>query len=132
MRFMLIQNYAPIEGVEPMSKWTPQEISAHIDYQLRLNRELNDHGELVDAQGLSGPETVKIVTCAGEGPPVVSSGPFAEFKEFIAGYRIVEVESPERAIEIAAKVSAAPAQGGAPIGQPIEVREVMSAPPLQE
>jgi hypothetical protein len=128
MRFMLVQNYAPIEGVEPMSRWTPQEITAHIDFQRKLNKELRERGELVDAQGLAGPELVKIVTHDGVGAPVVTDGPFPEAKEFLAGYRIVDVESPERAIEIAAKASAAPAQRGAPIKQPIEVREVMSAP----
>lgn len=131
MRFMLVQNYAPIDGVEPMSRWTPQEIGAHIDFQRQLNKELRERGELVDAQGLAGPELVKIVTHDGVGTPIVTDGPFPESKEFLAGYRIVDVESPERAIEIAAKASAAPAQRGAPIKQPIEVREVMSAPSLE-
>jgi hypothetical protein len=125
MKFMLNQHYAPIEGVEPMSRWTPEEVKAHIDFQLRLNDELRERGELVDAQGLAGPEQVKIVTSDGAGAPVVTDGPFAESKEFLAGYRIVDVESSARAIEIAAQVSAAPAQGGAPIKQPIEVSEVM-------
>ncbi len=128
MKFMLIQHYAPIEGVEPMSRWTPEEVKAHIDFQLRVNDALRERGELVDAQGLTGPEQVKIVIADGAGAPVLIDGPFAEFKEFLAGYRIVDVESPERAIEIAAQVSAAPAQGGAPIKQPIEVREVMHPP----
>ena len=126
MRFMLMQHYAPIVGVEPMSRWTPAEIKAHIDYQLRLNSELRERGELVDAQGLAGPDQVRIVTYARRGPPVVTDGPFPESKELLAGYRIVDVESRERAVEIAAQVSAAPARGGAPIEQPIEVREVMS------
>ena len=128
MKFMLLQHYAPIPGVEPMSTWSPEEIRAHIEFQLQLNKELTDRGELVDAQGLSGPELAKIVTHDGVGSPVVTDGPFPEFKEFLAGYRIVDVESPERAIEIAAKGSAAPGPRGAPIKQPIEVREVMSAP----
>jgi hypothetical protein len=126
MKFMLNQYYAPIEGVEPMSRWTPAEVKAHIDFQRHMNDELRERGEFVDAQGLSGPEQVKIVTCDGATAPVVTEGPFAESKEFLAGYRIVDVETPERAIEIAAQASAAPAQGGAPIKQPIEVREVMS------
>ena len=127
MKFMLLQNYA-VEGCEPMSTWSPEEIRAHIEFQHCLNEELRERGELVDAQGLAGPELVKIVTHDGVGAPVVTDGPFPEAKEFLAGYRIVDVESPERAIEIAAKGSAAPGPGGAPIKQPIEVREVMSAP----
>jgi hypothetical protein len=125
MKFMLNQHYAPIEGVESMSRWTPEEVKAHIDFQLRLNDELRERGELVDAQGLAGPEQVRIVTCDGRGAPVVTEGPFAESKELLAGYRIVDVDSPERAIEIAAQISAAPAQRGVAIKQPIEVREVM-------
>ena len=128
MRFMLLQNYAPIEGVEPMSKWTPEEITAHIDFQIRVNAELTERGELVDAQALAGPELARFVTSDGAGVPVVTDGPFPEFKELLAGYRIVDVESPERAVEIAAQVSAAPGQGGRAIKQPIEVREVMGAP----
>ena len=62
MRFMLLQNYAPIEGVEPMSRWTPEEIQAHIAFQRRLNDELTERGELVDAQALTGPEAARLVT----------------------------------------------------------------------
>lgn len=129
MRFMLLQNYAGGENCDvPMTQWAPEEIQAHIDYQRAVNRELTERGELVDAQALSGPALAKFVVHGGVGAPVVTDGPFPESKELLAGYRIVDVESPERAIEIAAKVSAAPARGGVPIKQPIEVREVMGAP----
>ena len=129
MKFMLLQNYAGGEGCDvPMAHWTPADVAAHIDYQLALNKELSERGELVDAQGLTGPQLAKFVVHDGLGTPVVTDGPFPESKELLAGYRIVEVESPARAIEIAAKASAAPAQGGVPIMQPIEVREVMGAP----
>ena len=76
----------------------------------------------------AGPELAKIVTFSGEGAPVVTDGPFLESKEFLAGYRMIDVESEERAIEIAAQASAAPGPGGVPIRQPIEVRQVMGAP----
>jgi hypothetical protein len=125
MKFMLLQNYA-VEGVEPMSTWSPEDIKAHIEFQYRLNEELTERGELVDAQGLAEP--ARTVTFDGVGTPIVTDGPFPESKELLAGYRIVDVESPERAIEIAAKASAAPGPGGQPIKQPIEVREVMGAP----
>lgn len=129
MRFMLIQNYSGGANCEvPMTHWAPKDVQAHIDYQLNLNKELREHGELVDAQGLTGPALAKFVTHDGLAAPVVTDGPFPESKELLAGYRIVDVGSPERAIEIAAKISAAPAQGGVPIMQPIEVREVMGAP----
>ena len=67
----------------------------------------------------------------GEGAPEVTDGPFAESKEFLAGYWIVDVDSQERAYQIAAEASAAPGKGGAPLNMPIEVREVMSAPPVE-
>jgi hypothetical protein len=125
MKFMLIQNYSPIEGVEPMSAWPAADVKAHIEFQLELNRDLSQRGELVEANGLTGPDQAKVVTSDGSGAPVVTDGPFPEFKELLAGYRIVDVETVDRAIAIAAQVSAAPGQSGVPIKQPIEVREVM-------
>jgi hypothetical protein len=70
-----------------------------------------------------------VVRAGKNGMPAVTDGPFAEAKEFLAGYWIVDVESPERAYEIAAQGSAAPGTGGAPLNMPIEVRQVMSGPP---
>jgi hypothetical protein len=129
MRFMLLQNYAATEGAqEPISAWPPEDVKAHIEFQIRLNEELTERGELVDAQALAGPELAKFVVSDGVGAPVVTDGPFPESKELLAGYRTVDVESLERALEIAAQASAAPGPGGKPIKQAIEVREVMGAP----
>ncbi len=126
MRFMLLQDYAPIDGVAPISEWAPEDIQAHIAFQRRLNDELTERGELVDANALTGPEAAKFVTYDGVGAPVVTDGPFPEAKELLAGYRMIDVESLERAIEVAAQASAAPGQKGVPVKQPIEVREVMA------
>ncbi len=129
MRFMLLQNYGPVESdMGPMNKWSEADIQAHIEFQIALNAELTALGELVDAQGLAGPDDARLVTSDGQQPPIVSDGPFPESKELIAGYRLVEVVSRDRAIEIAAQVSAAPGIDGAPIRQPIEVRQVLAAP----
>jgi hypothetical protein len=129
MRFMLLQNYGEVEaGCAPMTEWTPADIKAHIDFQHALNAELVHLGELVDAQGLAGPEQAKFVTSNGTGAPVVTDGPYPETKELLAGYRLIDVETLDRAIEIAAKVSAAPGPNGQPVRQAIEVRQVMSAP----
>ena len=129
MRFMLLQNYGEVEsGCAPMVEWAPADIKAHIDFQHALNAELTERGELVDAQGLSGPAQARFVVSDGAGVPVITDGPFPESKELLAGYRLVDVETPERAIEIAAQASAAPGPGGVAIGQPIEVRQVLSAP----
>ena len=129
MRFMLLQSYGATEsGCAPMPEWSPGEIKAHIEFQQALNAELAQRGELVDAQGLAGPELAKFVVWDGSGAPVVTDGPFPEAKELLAGYRLVDVQTAERAIEIAAQASAAPGPGGAAICQPIEVRQVLSAP----
>lgn len=125
MRFMLLQSYGTIEGVEPLPRWAPDKIQAHIAYQQRINAELTERGELIDAQALTGPEAARVVTYGGTGEPVVTDGPFPETKELLAGYRIIDVESLERAIEVAAQVSGAPGPDGTPIKQPIELREVM-------
>jgi hypothetical protein len=129
MRFMLLQNYGEVESdCPPMMEWTPGDIKAHIEFQQALNQELAERGELVDAQGLAGPELAKFVVSDGASAPVVTDGPFPESKELLAGYRLVDVETAGRAIEIAAQASAAPGAAGVPIRQPIEVREVMGAP----
>lgn len=128
-KFMLLQNYEGGAGcTEPITNWAPEDIHAHIAFQQALNKELLDSGELVDAQGLAGPDLAKKVTYAGAGAPVVTDGPFPEVKELLAGYRMIDVESEARAIEIAARASAAPGPNGVPIQQPIEVRQVMGAP----
>jgi hypothetical protein len=128
-KFLLLQNYEGGSGcTEPMTNWAPQDIQAHIDFQLALNKQLADSGELVDAQGLAGPDLARRVTFDGTSAPVVTDGPFPEFKELLAGYRMVDVASEARAIEIAAQASAAPGHSGVPIQQPIEVRQVMGAP----
>jgi hypothetical protein len=131
-KFLLLQKYEGGEGCDvPMTEWAPADIKAHIDFQIALNKELTELGELIGAEGLAWPDQAKIVTATSAGLPVVTDGPFAESKEFLAGYRMVDVESEARAIEIAAKASAAPGAGGVAIQQPIEVREVMSAPTVE-
>jgi hypothetical protein len=129
MRFMLLQNYGGVESdCAPMTEWSPEDVKAHIDFQHVLNKELLERGELVDAQGLAGPEQAKFVVSDGVGAPVITDGPFPESKELLAGYRLIDVETAERALQIAAQASAAPGQNGSPIRQRIEVRQVLSAP----
>ncbi len=129
MRFMLLQDYADAAECDvPMTEWDPEDIAAYIAFQHALNEELLATGELVDANGLAGPEAAKTVTWTGTGAPLVTDGPFPESKEVLAGYRMIDVESEERAIEIAARASTAPGPKGAPMGVRIEVRQVLSAP----
>jgi hypothetical protein len=95
-----------------------------------FSTKLGKAGELVGAEGLAPPGEARVVRAGKNGAPAVTDGPFAEAKEFLAGYWIVEVERPERAYQIAAEASAAPGKGGEPLNMAIEVRQVMSAPPV--
>ena len=112
-----------------MEEWQPEEITAHLDYYRALNARLTESGELVDTTILTPPDAARIVRSDGAGGRVVTDGPFQEFKEWLAGYQIVEVESEERALEIAARLSAVPGPGGIGMQQPIQVRQVMQAAP---
>jgi hypothetical protein len=132
MKFMLMMN-APrgTTGDWDVSEWSPDDLKAHIGFMKRLNVDLKNAGELVAAEGLASPGQARIVRAGKGGAPEVTDGPFAESKEFLAGYWIVDVESPQQAYAIAARASAAPGPGGAPLNLAIEVRQVMSAPSVE-
>jgi len=129
MKYMLMM-HAPQAGWETagIGTWPPADIKAHINFMQGFSKELAEAGELAGAEGLAGPEQAKVVRAGKDGMPI-TDGVFPEAKEFLAGYWIVDVDSPERAFEIAARASAAPGRGGAPLNMPIEVRQVMSGPP---
>jgi hypothetical protein len=107
----------------------PEDLQAHFQFQHEFDQSLRDAGVLVDGQGLGPPDEAKIVRATSDGTPAVTDGPFPEAKEWLAGYWIVDVESTEQAVEIAARASAAPGRGGEPMNIPIEVRRVLDAPP---
>lgn len=131
------------------AKWPKQDLQAQFAFMHAFNKELKDEGHFVAADGLAFPQEARVVRAgsdgtpvvtpgitlsrpAGGGPPVVTDGVFPESKEFLAGWWIVDVESPEQAYRIAARASAAPGPGGKPGNIPIEVRQVMSGPPDQQ
>src|SRR6266576_1956179 len=128
-RYLLAVNFEGGVVDTPMEEWKLEEITAHLDYYRALHKELVDSGELLQSEVLAGPDLAKIVTSDGATAPVITDGPFQEFKEWLAGYQIVEVESEARAIEIAAKLSAVPGPRGVPTQQPIHVRQVMDESP---
>jgi hypothetical protein len=128
---MLMMNAPRGNGDWGVMNWPPADLKAHIDFMHRFNKELVESGELVGCEGLSAPGQAKVVRASKNGAAAVTDGPFPETKEFLAGYWIVDCESPQRAYEIAARASAAPGPGGVPLNMPIEVREVMSAPPVE-
>ncbi|MGV0676535.1 YciI family protein [Mycolicibacterium fortuitum] len=111
----------------PMDRWTPDEIQAHIQYMNDFADRLNTTGEYIDSQALA-PEGMW-VQYGGEGKPPVTDGPFAETKDLIAGWMVVDVDSYDRAVELAGELSAAPGAGGRPIHEWLEVRPFLTAPP---
>jgi hypothetical protein len=130
MKFMLMMNAPRGTGDWSVSTWPPEDLKAHINFMKRFGRDLKDAGQLVGAEGLAAPGQARVVRARKDGGPEVTDGPFPEAKEFLAGYWIVDVDSPQQAYEIAARASAAPGPDGAPLNMKIEVREVMSAPPV--
>jgi hypothetical protein len=126
MKYILMMNTMKTGHGAP--GWPKQDLQAHIAFMKGFGRELRESGELVAAEGLSFPDQAKLVRAGKNGTPI-TDGIFPESKEFLAGYWIVDVDSPERAYAIAARASAAPGPGGAPLNMPIEVRPVMSGPP---
>jgi hypothetical protein len=110
-----------------MDQWTPQEISDHMQYMHDFAARLERTGEFVDAQAVAPEGTW--VRYDGEGRPPVTDGPFAETKDLIAGWMVIDVESYERAVELAGELSAAPGPDGKPIREWLELRPFLAAPP---
>jgi hypothetical protein len=130
MKFILMMGMKTDK--ESMSKlimtWPKEDIQAHIGFMIGLNKELKEAGELVSAEGLAWPDQAKLVRAGKDGTPI-TDGVFPEAKEFLIGYWIIDVDNAERAYQVAARASAAPGPGGAPLNMPIEVRQIMSGPP---
>lgn len=131
MKYMLMMNAPRGTGDWGVMNWPAGDLRAHIKFMKDFTQGLAAAGELVGGEGLAPPSQAKLVRAQANGTPAVTDGPFAEAKEFLAGYWIVDVDSPARAYEIAAGASAAPGPGGKPLNMPIEVREVMGAPPVE-
>jgi len=127
MKYILMMN-TPERGPYSIFNWPKRDFEAHIAYWNSLNKELERLGELVAVEGLTSPDQAKLIRAGKDGTPV-TDGVFPESKEFLAGYWIVDVESPERAYEIAARASAAPGPGGTALNMAIEVRQVMARRP---
>ena len=129
-RYLLVVDYDEGDIATPMDEWPPADRRAHMDYYAALNRELTASGELVGQEALTGPEEALLVRSDGVSPPVVTDGPYAEVKEMLAGFQLVDVASRERAVEIAARISQVPGPGGRPQRQRIAVRRVLDADDL--
>src|SRR5690242_21697566 len=87
---------------------------------------LEGTGAFVDSQALSPEGT--FVRYDGEGRPPITDGPFAETKDLIAGWMVIDVDSYQRAVDLAGELSAAPGAAGEPIHEWVEVRPFMAMP----
>jgi hypothetical protein len=130
-KYLLLKHYrggpAPEHEFPPMDQWTPDEVENHIQYMNDFAGRLEGSGEFVDGQALS-PDGVWIRS-GGQGEPAVVDGPFAETKDLIAGWMVIDVDSYERAVELAGELSSAPGPRGEPIHEWLEVRPFLTAPP---
>ena len=129
-KYLLLKHYrgAPApENDVPMDRWTPDEVSVHVQYMDDFATRLQGTGELVDAQALSPEGT--FVRSDGAGRPPVTDGPFAETKDLIAGWMVIDVDTYDRALELAGELSAAPGPGGRPLHEWLEIRPFLTAPP---
>src|SRR5262247_815173 len=128
MKYMLMMNAPRGDGNWGVNNWAVEDLKAMVGFMKRFSQQLKDAGELVGAEGLAAPGQAKRVRAADNGTPI-TDGVFPETKEFLAGYWIIDVDTPERAYAIAAKASACPGPGGKPLNMSIEVRQVMTGPP---
>jgi hypothetical protein len=130
-KYLLLKHYrggpAPVVDLDPMDRWTPAEIDAHVQYMRDFAARLQSTGEYVEDQALSPGGT--FVRYGGEGRPPVTDGPFAETKDLIAGWMVIDVETYERAVELAGELSAAPGPDGKPICEWLELRPFLTAAP---
>jgi hypothetical protein len=120
MKYILLMS-STATGVDKYHVWSQKDRETHMAALSALTKELTDSGEFVATQGLAEPDEAKVVHGEKNGMPV-TDGIFPESKEFLLGYWIVDVATPERAYAIAAGISTAPGPGGIPTNMPIEVR----------
>src|ERR1700748_548389 len=130
-KYLLLKHYrgGPVPFVDfgTMDQWTPAEVDAHIQYMRDFANKLEGTGEFVGELALSPEGTY--VRCGVAGKPLVARGPFAETKDLIAGWMVIDVDSYQRALELAGELSAAPGPGGQPIHEWLELRPFLAHPP---
>lgn len=126
MKFMVQMNVK--RGPYAMEGWSKEDVKRMVDFMDEINHDLKTMGQFVTAEGLVSPDQARLVTANSDGSPSVTDGPFAESKEFIAGFWIIDVKDINEAYKFAARVSSCPGPGGKPLNMPVEVRAVGEAP----
>ena len=127
-KYLLLKHYRggpePHRPCPPMDQWAPEDVEAHMAFQHHVSEMLEASGEYVDARALTSARTW--VRYGGpDAAPVTTDGPHPETSDLAAGWWMIDVDSHERAVEIAAYVSSEPGPGGEPLYEWIDVREVM-------
>ena len=126
MKFMVQMNVK--KGPYQMQDWSPEDVKRMVGFMNDVNADLKAKKQWVFAEGLVSPEEARLVKANDDGSPSVTDGPFAESKEFIAGFWIIDVKDADEAYKFAARISLCPGPGGKPLHMPLEVRAVGSAP----
>ena len=126
MKFMVQMNVK--RGPYAMQGWAPEDVKRMVGFMNDLNKDLKTAGQWVAAEGLVSPDQARLVVANGNGDHSVTDGPFAESKEVIAGFWIIDVKDETEAYKFAARVSSCPGPGGKPLNMPVEVRAVGEAP----
>ena len=128
-KYLLLKHYRggpkPLIDV-PMDQWTPDEVSDHMQFMQDFADRLQASGEFIDGQALAPEGT--FVRYDGEGRPPVTDGPFPETKDLIAGWMVIDVDTYDRALELAGELSSAPGYGGKPLHEWLELRPFLTAP----
>lgn len=120
MKYILLMS-GTSAGVSWYQSLPQNDRDTHMQTLGAIVKDLVETGEFVATQPLADPKEAKVVRGEKNGLPV-TDGVFPESKEFLLGYWIVDVATPERAYAIAGRISAAPGPGGTPANMPIEVR----------
>lgn len=134
-KYLLLKNYRggpePHHPFPPMDQWDPEDVDAHMAFLHGVRDMLVESGEYVDGQALT-PERTWVRYGGPEAAPVTTDGPLPETSDLIARWFMIDVESYERALEVAAYVSSEPGPGGGPLHEWIDVREVMTGFPTED
>ncbi|MFC9393734.1 YciI family protein [Streptomyces sp. NPDC057027] len=118
-------------GTAQYPSWDKTQLKAMFDHMNAINEEVSARGEMVDAQGLAAPSATRFVTVGADGEPVVTDGPYAETKEVLAGYWVLDCASLDRVTEIAAQVARCPVPPGSP-EYPVVIRPIDETGPSQD
>lgn len=125
MKYILMMN-GKKSDFEQYARWSKEDLQANVVFMRAFSRELKDSGVFVASEGLGWPHEARLVRAGSKGEPI-TDGVFPESKEFLAGYWIIDVESPEQAYAIATQLSQAPGAGRKTESIPIEVRQVLNS-----